>query len=294
MGLVRTPPGKEAEVVNSETKLALIIGFVFILVVGVLISDHLSAVHRAELADVTQGEDLALASPPPDPLAPRFGEPSTAAARPAGNPSSDPVDAGQPWNDGTSRAVSPPPLVIRQGTASSPGVEGHDADRSWGAPASGDHPLASSVRADPDPLAAPEPEPQPRRYVVQANDSLYSIARDLYGRGTLWRRIRDANRDLVGSDGELIRPGQTLIIPPAGTSRATRSPGDAQSLEPARGSTFAVAQTYTVKPGDSLERIAISLLGSASRVDDIVELNRELIDDPDTIRVGMELRIPGR
>jgi len=280
--------------VNSETKLALIIGFVFILVVGVLISDHLSAVHRAELADVTQGEDLALASPPPDPLAPRLGEPSSADARPSGGPGSRSTDAGQPWNERAGRAVSPPPLVIRQGTASPQGVEGHDVDRDGGEASSGEPRFDPSVRADPDPLAAPEPEPRPRTYVVQANDSLYSIARELYGRGTLWRRIRDANRDLVGADGELIRPGQTLTIPPVGSASATTPPGIARDRESTGGPPTSDPRMYTVRPGDSLERIAISLLGSASRVDDIVELNRGLIDDPDTIRVGMELRIPGR
>ena len=51
-------------------------------------------------------------------------------------------------------------------------------------------------------------------YVVQKGDSLWSIAAkpDIYGRATHWRRIFDANRDLLKSPDRL-RAGMTLKIP---------------------------------------------------------------------------------
>ena len=52
-------------------------------------------------------------------------------------------------------------------------------------------------------------------HIVQRNDSLWKIAASFYGDGTRWTIIRDANRDLVGADGEKLRPGMTLVIPPA-------------------------------------------------------------------------------
>ncbi len=56
-------------------------------------------------------------------------------------------------------------------------------------------------------------------HVVQKNDSLWKIAAAFYGDGTKWTIIRDANRDLVGDEGQRLRPGMTLTIP-AAPSRA--------------------------------------------------------------------------
>ena len=51
-------------------------------------------------------------------------------------------------------------------------------------------------------------------YVVQKGDSLWSIAAkpEVYGKATHWRRIFDANRDLLKSP-DRVRPGMTLKIP---------------------------------------------------------------------------------
>jgi nucleoid-associated protein YgaU len=64
---------------------------------------------------------------------------------------------------------------------------------------------------DVPPLA---PEPEPGTYTVQPGDTLSSIARQVYGKASLWRVIFDANRDILDDPGR-IRPGQVLRIPPA-------------------------------------------------------------------------------
>ncbi len=51
--------------------------------------------------------------------------------------------------------------------------------------------------------------------------------------------------------------------------------------------------TYTVKPGDSLSLIAKNLWGDAIRWKEIFEANRDQIKDPNLIRVGQVLKIPG-
>lgn len=48
--------------------------------------------------------------------------------------------------------------------------------------------------------------------VVASGDTLSKIAQDVYGDGTLWKRIFDANRDIL-SDPNRIWPGQVLRIP---------------------------------------------------------------------------------
>ncbi|HXO84489.1 MAG TPA: LysM peptidoglycan-binding domain-containing protein [Gemmatimonadales bacterium] len=49
-------------------------------------------------------------------------------------------------------------------------------------------------------------------YVVKPGDSLSKIAKQVYGNTDDWRRIYDANRDII-KDPDLIYPGQTLRLP---------------------------------------------------------------------------------
>lgn len=64
--------------------------------------------------------------------------------------------------------------------------------------------------------SAPAPTPAPTvEYRVKSGDTLSDIAREIYGRASLWTIIRDANRNAVGADGSQIRPGMVLKIPPA-------------------------------------------------------------------------------
>jgi nucleoid-associated protein YgaU len=50
-------------------------------------------------------------------------------------------------------------------------------------------------------------------YVVKSGDSLSKIARRIYGDAKKWPRIYEANKDLIGSNPDLIQPGQNLVIP---------------------------------------------------------------------------------
>ncbi len=53
-----------------------------------------------------------------------------------------------------------------------------------------------------------------------------------------------------------------------------------------------MGKKYTVKAGDSLRKIAKEQLGDAEKWEKIYEANEDLIDDPNVIQVGMELKIP--
>jgi len=52
----------------------------------------------------------------------------------------------------------------------------------------------------------------PQTYTVKSGDNLYKIAKTLYGDGSLWTKIYDANRDKI-SNPNLIYPGQIFTIP---------------------------------------------------------------------------------
>jgi LysM repeat protein len=61
------------------------------------------------------------------------------------------------------------------------------------------------------PPKAPAPAPQ-RRYTVVKGDTLWGIAQRYYGKGSLWPRIFDANRNVI-KNPHWIFPAQVFIIP---------------------------------------------------------------------------------
>ena len=69
-----------------------------------------------------------------------------------------------------------------------------------------------------------------------------------------------------------------------GDIKATGAP--AAAPEPAR--------TYTVKPGDTLSKIAKETLGDAKAYTDIFNANLDQLKDPDKIQPGQVLKIPQR
>lgn len=182
-------------------------------------------------------------------------------------------------------------------------------------------------------LQLPIPEPVPTTYQVRPNDSLSEVSARLLGSARRWREIAALNPGLVDEDGGIIAgtvlklPGPTSgpmsgptsgsisTAPPDGfraiadvlrqnapakpTPTATPKPGagaQPQGRSPTKaGDQAATTQrTYTVKPGDTLIAIARRELGSADRQAEILRLNERLIDDPDEIYAGMNLRLPSR
>ena len=75
-----------------------------------------------------------------------------------------------------------------------------------------------AAAAEPAPVAEPAavaPAPEvavPEFYTVVKGDTLSAIAQKFYGKASAWKRIQEANADLLkGKD--LIRPGMKLQIP---------------------------------------------------------------------------------
>jgi nucleoid-associated protein YgaU len=93
-------------------------------------------------------------------------------------------------------------------------VFGNDDDAKKGKPP--DFSNVQSGGSSTAPRATPPNVSRPvdveRTYTVVAGDSLSKIAKREYGDAGAWRRIYDANRDIV-KDPDLIHPGQRLRIP---------------------------------------------------------------------------------
>ena len=74
--------------------------------------------------------------------------------------------------------------------------------------------VSGSSSTAPSPPAAPggSNAPTARMYIVQSGDSLSKIAKKFYGDANSWRRIYEANKDVV-KNPDLIQPGWKLQIP---------------------------------------------------------------------------------
>lgn len=294
---------------TRENKLALIIGFTLILMVGVLVSDHLSRAREAELDAATEPVETAAR----EQLA--FGgslladaiDAAQVHARNAEPPVATQVTMGSPAPvTMTSAPTAMAPAVIQQGadtTASTTltlnsGLEqlnqaadrvldrlGESAKRPMFESARSTAVIQSPTRTIP---AVPrDTGARQATYTVQPGDSLYKIAAKVLGDGNRWREIQQVNADAVGSDGA-VKVGQTLRLPGVVVS----APAVREAT--AAGAPSGGASTYTVRSGDTLGEIASKTLGSSRRMDEIVRANRDQISDADEIRVGMVLKIPAR
>ena len=60
----------------------------------------------------------------------------------------------------------------------------------------------------------------------------------------------------------------------------------------ATGGSASASETYTVKPGDTLSKIAKEHLGNANAYMQIFEANKDQLKDPDKIQPGQVLKMP--
>lgn len=157
---------------------------------------------------------------------------------------------------------------------------------------------------------APAASPAPPRsapavgttYIIQPDDTLSAIAREVYGDDRHWVAIAAANPAI---DPDRLLVGQTITLPPRdevlrghGAPGAARPAGQKPQTDGSRPPTTAPARrggrptTYTVRAGDTLISIARSALNDAGRWREIYELNKDRLESPDVLLEGMELKLP--
>ena len=152
----------------------------------------------------------------------------------------------------------------------------------------------------------------PKVYVVGEGDNLTVIAKKLYGSEQGSKRINitrifDANREFLKSPDE-IHIGQKLIIPPLSAPAPNKSRVSSILASPmlekvksigkrhlsAESRKAIQSKRYVVREGDSLWRIAAEQLGDGSRYGEIAKLNADILEDEDSLTVGMPLKMPVR
>ena len=146
-----------------------------------------------------------------------------------------------------------------------------------------------------------------REYTVAEGDLLYRIARREYGDGELWRKVAAYNPGKVGPDGQLrvgtkikLPAKETLVGPSKAPPKAlpisdvTRLAKDspAKKADVPSAKQAAKTRSYTVKKGDTLGTIAMRELGTTKRANEILDLNRNLIKNPNAVPLGVTIRLP--
>lgn len=122
---------------------------------------------------------------------------------------------------------------------------------------------------------------------VARGETLWSIAEQHLGDGARYTEIVDLNQGTIPSS-HWISPGQLLQLPDQGDSAGAEDRAD-------RGTT-----THTVEQGETLWDIAEDELGAGERYPEIVDAtgsqqqsDGSRLTDPDLIRTGWELQVPG-
>lgn len=273
---------------TRENKLALIIGFGLVLVVGILVSDHFSLAYTqnsARLANANDGvtplanrlNNPALLVPteehqPPAPLA--VEETPAAGTEETRIGATSPDDAVQPIRDepvgGNLRVIRGPDLIaMRQGSAGTDTTP-HSPGQ---APAAGDGFTW---------------------HTIEAGETLSKIAARFLGDANRWREIAAINTDRL-PDPNTVGKGVLIRIPlRAGTSPTNAAQRPVNTPVPPPAQRAAPTRKHVVAKNENLSEIAQKYLGSARKWREIYDANRDVIKDPDNVLAGTELTIPAR
>lgn len=276
---------KEA-VVTREQKLALLIGFSLSLAVGVLISDHVSKGGAAEL-----DAQVAVVGDPAPRAVPWIETPTGLVADAAGSTPPRPPRSAKPAPSERTEVVAAErstPTVVAPGRI----VGVSDRPTVFIAPL-GHRPEPRVATRDDGSIGRRSAEDVPAKYpvhYVREGESLFAISKAYYGTGHAWKKLAAFNEDRIAPDGTL-RVGVRLRIPPADElgydGAEDRGPASDGSDEP--GTRYG---TYQVRKGDTLGELASKLMGTVRKTDELLELNSDVIRNPNMILPGTVLRYP--
>ncbi len=336
---------------TREHKLALILGFAVVLIVGVLFADHFSKARTTKTDDQMALRAPEMGSQPlPGPATPMSGG-ATMLVSHGGNGSALPTDNPLPPSvQPVSQEATRTAVDIPNGTPTGGAEEassrvpsrrvGDNSPLSSGiayqngkpvGPAAaqtdttpiggGDHGVSKiepGTSTNPGLPALPISKGTESRYPVEAGDTLYKIAKNVYGDSALWKKLGEYNKDKIRPDGTNLREGVTLRIPPkdvllgiaalAPNAKSTElakpaagkatppstpvKPADEKPATKVATNAKPAPRTYTVKGGDTFSKIAAKELGTAKRWEEIASLNPSL--DSSELKVGDTVKLPAK
>ena len=314
---------------TRETKIGLLVGLAFIIVIGILLSDYnrndtqpaaLALVAdnvRAGSATMHNGSNVNEVVLPPAPTQPAHPVPTHDDLHAETHISIGPGDANP--------NISHPPTPVTPGneTAANNGKpdvtdDGNQVEINGGQT----RPLIPDTipvnpRGNTNPPVLPNPPtardiPAPptvngaKQYVAIEGDTVSKLAGRFLGANTKTNReaILAINPTLKQNPNNVI-VGRTYMIPPATASKPVvatgASPAPVVPIAPEHPVAVAPKPPvngpqyfYTVKENDNLWRIAQSQLGDGNAWAAIKELNKDILKGKDDVRPNMRLRLPAK
>ncbi|MAX25453.1 MAG: hypothetical protein CMJ19_13210 [Phycisphaeraceae bacterium] len=301
---------------TRETKVGLLVGMGIILLIGIVVSDHLSKVQQQTPANFTDmsretfdslttnnrsstlPDSVPVANPAraalqggtaPLPLPGEVITPTqpSMAEQPTRSLYSNPSESRyNPQPIQPSRLTQPQPVAPTRATAPQPRrVEDMNEEqavaRNNATPRLNPHmAIALETRTN---NATPElPTRTGTYHKVTEGDNLYLIAQRYYGDGKLWRLIRDANPNLVSTEGTIMLNSR-LLIP---------SKKQVDRIQNGETATSNAPREIVVESGQTLSELAKIHLGNAADWDELLKANRDRLNRPEELRAGMTLRLP--
>ncbi|MDD5135526.1 MAG: LysM peptidoglycan-binding domain-containing protein [Phycisphaerae bacterium] len=136
-------------------------------------------------------------------------------------------------------------------------------------------------------------------YEVLPGDSLAKIAQKFYGteqgnRLINIEKIFNANKDKLESI-DSVQVGQKLIIPTLeNQTDALLKTGLFEKVTQSKSASKEQFKFYTIRESDSLWQIAARQLGDGNRYKEILQLNKAVLTDADTLVVGTKIKLPAK
>jgi len=235
-----------------------------------------------------------LASLEKRPLAPatasdREGKPAAAPAAkgaatvgtsPQAPPKSEPIALATPAPDKSAAApIGPKGLLNTSVDAGNTAVPASAPASVTGAPAAIPYLLTSEGLEH-------SPAEDLELYTWKAGDTFVALAERFYGSRLHVGRIKAANE---GRNEAALQPGEKVFVPSLPAENASRV---ARNVAPSGAAGWSGGSVYVVKAGDVLGTISMTVYKTSKQWKRIYDANRDVLGDPNALKVGMKLRIP--
>ncbi len=315
---------------TRETKIGLLVGLAFIIVIGILLSDHMTSTTQppqAMLVDSASNVRESVTTPAPaqpgpaplgripqitpanpvptqselrprPPVVPGVGVTQVEVGGPA-NPAGVPIairSTGSPVVPAQPENVQPP-VAAGNGPVQPSGGATTELEQ-WA------HQVGEPlVPAGATPAVAKPATAAKQEYVAQAGDNLSKVAAKTLGSSSKANiaAIIKANPSLE-KNPDLIVEGRKYVIPTAATVPTTpvtvvQAPQAVPVTEvvdplPVSSPADGGGSWYVVKDNDNLWKIASDQLGSGNAWLQIKDMNKDILKGGDTVQPNMRLRLP--
>lgn len=286
---------------SRESKIGLLVATAFILVVGLLLSDHVTVATRQPPAPLTgsvRGIESSLTTPGGQQISlPAEPEKQAFVYDPTAEPEAGRIDIR------IGHAPEPRPTLDREPTHTEPIWDNPPTMQAVEQVQPTQVATVEQLAAEQgEPVETVQAEPQVNvvdtrlaaatmvdrpvgviEYKAKSGDTLGHLAARAFGRST-----SDNNAKIVALNPSLADDPNLIVA-----GRTYRLPADAKEAAAIQVPTVRepVAKTYTVREGDNLWQIAARQLGNGNRHTEIVKLNPAL-NDPNALQPGMTLKLP--